>query len=310
MKKRACGLVQPSDQEGKEFCHHCGCRFTSPGGLYYHNKVNVCGKYDEEESQRVLKLVREFRSSQASRQAPPQSASRPALPPPVSTPSRPLALPPGYGDGRGSTLPSAGSAYAHLAPEKRRELDAEMMKTEEYYGGLMREAMKMPEPEKSRQLASLKNRYNTKQSTTRKKYGIRLRERRSKAEIDAERVRLFGTLDGPSLSGANQGTGTPPYKKARVEEGPTNTAQPSNGQITPRKRVPVNEMGGLSGSQATAEMVDPTVSVNPVHPRQVQVSSSQVNSASAGTQDDPMAIDDESDSTDSDIPATMPAVSA
>lgn len=185
-----------------------------------------------------------------------------------------------------------------------------MMKTEEYYGGLMREAMKMPEPEKSRQLASLKNRYNTKQSTTRKKYGIRLRERRSKAEIDAERVRLFGTLDGPSLSGANQGTGTPPYKKARVEEGPTNTAQPSNGQITPRKRVPVNEMGGLSGSQATAEMVDPTVSVNPVHPRQVQVSSSQVNSASAGTQDDPMAIDDESDSTDSDIPATMPAVSA
>jgi hypothetical protein len=284
-------------------CPHCGCRFTSPGGLYYHGKVNVCGAYTEQQLQQTTSLIHEFRKNRTARPA------VTAPPAPASTPSRPLELPPGYATPSDQGTPPPGAAYAHLRPEKKQELDAEMRKTEEYYGGLMREAMNLPEPEKSKQLGALKNRYNTKQSVTRKKYGIRLRERRSKAEINAERIRLFGTLDGPSLSGHD--TGTPPYKRPRVDEaGASTTTQPSDSQAnTPRKRVPVRDMGGLSGSQAaTAEMNDPTAMLNPVQPRQVL--------ASSGTQEDPMSIDDESgdesDSTasDEDIPATVTRVQA
>ncbi|KAH6898707.1 hypothetical protein B0T10DRAFT_117123 [Thelonectria olida] len=303
-KKHACGAVLSTDQVGKELCPHCGCRFTSPGGLYYHNKVNVCGAYTEQQLQLITSLIHEFRKNKAAHPA----TTAPPTPTPVPTPSRPLELPPGYATPSDQGTPPPGrAAYAHLPPDKKQELDAEMRKTEDYYGGLMREAMSLPEPEKSKQLAALKNRYNTKQSVTRKKYGIRLRERRSRAEINAERIRLFGTLDGPSLSGHD--SGTPPLKKARVDDAGASTTmmQPSDSQAnTPRKRVPVRDMGGLSGSQATAEMNDPTASLNPVQPRQVL--------APSGTQDDPMSIDDESDdesddtASDEDIPATVPRI--
>ncbi|KAI5456171.1 hypothetical protein BGZ63DRAFT_367516 [Mariannaea sp. PMI_226] len=180
-KKRCCRNVLPSDQVRKEVCAHCGSRFGSSGGLYYHAKVKVCGEYTQEQTREVTQAIRAFRSK--------RKASEPMV---LSTPSKPLALLPMYC--ALAQAPDSNGAYASLTPNQKRELDAEMRKNEGYYGALMRTAMTLPEPEKSKHLAALKNRYNTKQSTTRKKFGICLRGRRSKAEIDAEHIRLFGTF--------------------------------------------------------------------------------------------------------------------
>lgn len=224
----------------------------------------------------------------------------------------------------GWTTPSS-DPYSKLTPDQRRDFEKEMNEAEEYYGGLMRQAMELPEPEQAKQLASLKNRYNTKQSVTRKKYGIRLRERRSKAQLDAQRSRLFGTPDGPSLSGRDDDP--PASKKARTsEEGQsTVTAQGNSSQgDTPRKRIPVAEMGGLSGSSATAELNDPTAVSTQLH--QTQQSShtsgqapSQVHPPrpgmpmASGTRDEPISFEDNSsdsdtdtDTDDDDIPASLP----
>lgn len=136
----------------------------------------------------------------------------------------------------------------------------------------MRDAMKLPQPEQERHLASLKNRYNTKQSMTRKKYGIRLRERRSKAQIDAERTRLFGSPDGPSLSGQDG----PPIKKVKpspLGSQPEGAPQPNGQADSPRKRIPVTQMGGLSGSSATAELTDPTTLLKSSQPRSLPLPS-------------------------------------
>ena len=209
--------------------------------------------------------------------------------------------------------------YSKLTPQQRQDFEKEMKEAEEHYGQLMRDAMKLPEPDQTNKLVSLKNRYNTKQSITRKKYGIRLRERRSKAQIAAERTRLFGSADGPSLSGRNANA----PKRARTSEGgsSTPTAQPSSSQTEPpRKRVPISEMGGLTGSSATAETTDPTALLTSSQPRHLQQQpSASVPSngtpgggaaVTRGTQDDPMEIDidtdTDSESDEDDIPASLP----
>lgn len=267
-------------------------------------------------------------------------------PPPQSTPkvpsqsnwtasSQPSQQPPSSMPGR--------DPYAHLTEQKRIEFETKMKEAEERYGQLMRDAMELPEAERAARLASLKNSYNTKMSTTRKKYGIRLRERRTKEQLAAEQARLFGPSGNnatPSLDDESR-----PNKRPRTDaEEPAVTGEPNGHQDSPRKRVPVSEMGGLSGSQATAELTDPTAHLNPTQPRYVPPKSlagtsrpqsksetpdstqQGTGAALGGTQADPMQIDDDSDSDsdggsdngsgsgsgsdsdsdDDDIPATLP----
>lgn len=221
--------------------------------------------------------------------------------------------------------------YAHLTPKQLREFNEIMQNAEEKYGGLMREAMLLDEPERSKRLASLKNSYNTKQSTTRKRFGIRLRERRTRVEIEADEARL---LNSPSRNGTpTNGTPVPgdesrPKKRPRTDDAPVPTSSGMTGtQEVLQKRVPRAEMsGGLSGSQATAELTDPTAYLNPPQPRYTPQKPSAASSqpktswsprharaSLRGTQDDPMAIDDDDSDTDSDsdddddgdIPATL-----
>jgi hypothetical protein len=205
-----------------------------------------------------------------------------------------------------------------------------MQEAEEKYGGLMRDAMLLDEPERSKRLASLKNSYNTKQSTTRKKYGIRLRERRTRGEIEAEEARLFNSPSGngtPTNGTPAPGDVSRPKKRPRTDEAeavPSSSGMNGN-QESPQKRVPRAEMGGgLSGSQATAELTDPTAHLNPPQPRYTPQkpfaastqhkpswSSNRAGAPMRGTQEEPMAIDDDDSDTDSDsdddgdIPATL-----
>lgn len=316
-KKSACHKIEETDKVGKDLCPHCGCRFISGNGLAYHQKVNVCGAYTEEQARKMMTAISAFRKEKQGQSAASQAPSQ------DSPAWRQHQTPPTQGTPKpGWTTPS-GDPYSKLTPDQRRDFEKDMNEAEEYYGGLMRQAMELPEPEQGKQLASLKNRYNTKQSVTRKKYGIRLRERRSKAQLDAQRSRLFGTPDGPSLSGRDDDP--PASKKARTgEEGQsTVTAQVNSSQgDTPRKRIPVAEIGGLSGSSATAELNDPTAVSTQLHQtQQPSHAGGQAPShvhpplpgmpVASGTRDEPMSIEDissdsDTDSDDDDIPASLP----
>ncbi|KAF9769413.1 hypothetical protein IL306_013172 [Fusarium sp. DS 682] len=336
-KKSACRKVYQTDVVGKDICLFCGCRFGSGGGLLYHEKSNVCGEHSREtgEKMRKLLLARHPGNPQASVPKPPAQtthisytqASVPSTQPQTawapSTPSHPTSTP---------IRDSGRDPYAHLNPEQLKEFNNIMKRAEEKYGGLMKAAMLLSEPERSKKLASLKNSYNTKQSTTRKKFGIRLRERRTRGEIEAEEARLIGTPSGtatPSQATAASDSNFRSKKRARTDDEQLPSSNVTNGnQESPQKRVPVSEMGGLSGSSATAELTDPTTYLNPAQPRyappkavalsnppRALASLERTRRSIEGTREDPMSIDDDDDSetdsdsdsdSDGDIPATIP----
>lgn len=77
-------------------------------------------------------------------------------------------------------------------------MNEELRQAEVQYAPRFHEAEAILNPdEKQRKLDSLRNTFGTKQSIIRKKYGVRLRERRTKAEIQAERERM-GLADAPA----------------------------------------------------------------------------------------------------------------
>ncbi|QGI75973.1 unnamed protein product [Fusarium fujikuroi] len=303
-KKSACNRVQADDVVGRDICLFCGCRFGSGGGLLYHEKSNVCGNHSRGSAEMMRKLLLHLR---------PEDPQPPCLYRRL-TPSR----------------DSGRDPYAHLSPEDLERFNHIMKRAEEKYGGQMKEAALLPEPERSKKLASLKNSYNTKQSTTRKKFGIRLRERRTRGEIEAEEARLIGTPSGtatPPATAASDGD-TRSRKRARTDDGQLPSSSATNRtQESPQKRVPMSQMGGLSGSSATAELTDPTAYLNPAQPRYAPAKTAalggqsgvlgsveRTRSSMGGTLDDPMPIDDDDNSetdsdsdsdSDGDIPATI-----
>ncbi|KAL6919810.1 hypothetical protein FSST1_003836 [Fusarium sambucinum] len=324
-KKGACYKIRPTDQAGKDICLLCGCRFGSSGGLLYHEKSEVCGEHNQEILQKMLDLIEYFRTHGSkthyraahSLMTPRAQAKAPSTEQhaALTTPSQPSSTP-------------QRDPYAHLTPDQHREFSAIMKDAEEKYGGLMREAQHLAEPERQKRLASLKNSYNTKQSTTRKKFGIRLRERRTRDEIEAEEARLFHSPRG----GGTPTNGTPvldreshPKKRPLTDdmEAAPSAIGTNGNQERPQKRVSRAEMGGgLSGSQATAELTDPTAHLYLPQPRYTPQKSSaprpswpsnRAGAAVRGTQEDPMSLDDDDSGSDSDsdsdddgdIPATL-----
>ncbi|KAH7163187.1 hypothetical protein B0J13DRAFT_31627 [Dactylonectria estremocensis] len=309
LKKSACNKVEEKDRVGKDLCPHCGCRFTSGGGLIYHNKVNVCGAYTEEQTKKMANIIAAYRAEKRGESA----KATPSQAPPTWSPYQTQSTP---GVPKTSASTPLSDPYSKLSPDQRASFDKEMRDAEEHYGGLMKVAMRLDQPEQDKQMASLKNRYNTKQSVTRKKYGIRLRERRSKAQIDAERTRLFGTPDGPSLSGRDGPR--PASKKARTGEDGQSvvTAQASISRGgTSWNNAGVAEKGGMSGPSATFQSNGPVGSTQRPQEHQAarvgEQTPGRVHSPQPrGTQDEPLSIDDDSSGSESesddDIPASLP----
>lgn len=93
-----------------------------------------------------------------------------------------------------AATPSSGGyadPYAHLSPEQLAAMREELREAEIKFTERMRQANLIPdEAEKKNRLDALGNSFGTKQSLIRKKYGVRLRMRRTKAEIQAERDRM------------------------------------------------------------------------------------------------------------------------
>ncbi|KAF5603504.1 uncharacterized protein FSUBG_7270 [Fusarium subglutinans] len=335
-KKSACNRVQADDVVGRDVCLFCGCKFGSGGGLLYHEKSSVCGNHSRGTAEMMRKLLVHLRPEDPQPPMPDPVTGITRIPytqvplpslqhqttwahsttsyPPTGTPSRDAGRDP----------------YAHLSPEDLKRFNDIMKNAEEKYGGQMKEAALLDEPERSKRLASLKNSYNTKQSTTRKKFGIRLRERRTRGEIEAEEARLIGTPSGtatPPATAASDGD-IRSRKRARTDDDQLPSSSATNrAQESSQKRVSMSEMGGLSGSSATAELTDPTAYLNPAQPRYVPQETAALGGQSGvlgsaerprpsmgGTLDDPMSIDDDDNSetdsdsdsdSDGDIPATI-----
>jgi hypothetical protein len=85
----------------------------------------------------------------------------------------------------------ATGPYGHLKPDELASLNAELLDAERSYAQRFRDCDAMPDPvERQQRWDGLRNSFGTKQSNIRKKYGVKLRERRTKAEIDAEKTRM------------------------------------------------------------------------------------------------------------------------
>ncbi|KAL6694895.1 hypothetical protein J3F84DRAFT_375459 [Trichoderma pleuroticola] len=307
-KKAKCHTSRPYGTLGVDECIHCGCQFESPGGLAYHTKSYVCGQHNEETRLHISELLRQRELLQKMTPHQPSNNHRPPpnfhvalsqtanhAPAVIKSSITPNRRPVGSAP---TASPSTNDPYAKLTPEERASFNSEMKQVEEHYGRLRREAGELPPGKREDELAKIKNRYNTKQSNTRKKYGIRLRERRTNADMD----RSWNADQAHSA------------KKARADDGQART---TGNQVmeSPRRRVPLAEMGGLSASSATAELVDPTASSTnprPPPPAYGQPAASVHGiplGTYQGTPDDPMQIDDDTstgtDSDNVDIPARI-----
>ena len=245
---------------------------------------------------------------------------------PPSTPQAPFQ---NMAPARGTQPRSGGKdddAYAHLNPDALEKFQDEMLQAEEKYGQLFRKTLLLPMADRHKDWAKWKNCYNTKQSMTRKKYGIRLREKRTQEEIDSERRRMLGP-DGPEIWATMEQSARETERLAKRPRAdgdlPSQNASPlplsssstpqPNQASTPRKRVALADMGGLSGSVGSAEMTDPTTLLTSSQPRglsqlqhnQAQVQTQAMAEAKAqaigsqappldSTQADPMTIAEDS----------------
>ncbi|KAH0595876.1 hypothetical protein MHUMG1_06425 [Metarhizium humberi] len=330
------GNFRTIDRVGREICPHCGSYFST-GGLPYHIKSQACGKYTERDASALMPSLQRFYQEHVS--AGPSGAAQGPRLMPSSTPDQSRRQPAqssapsthftAVNSGTAATMtPRSASTtgkgsgpYAHLSPEDRDRLKEELAHTEAHYGALLRKAMQLPQPQQDEEVAKIKNCFNTKQSTTRRKYGVKLRERRTKAEIEAERERLITAPPEENLGrrqdvSASQNGSEPVGKKARINERGDSapTSQPAvSSPVTesPRKRVRLADMGGLGASAATAEHIDPTTAAAQDHsasqpqPAKESPGSNVVGAtpdaqASTGARNDPMKLDDSTDTEDSD----------
>ncbi|KAL7815298.1 hypothetical protein V8C44DRAFT_324096 [Trichoderma aethiopicum] len=312
-KRAKCHTLKQGENTSADTCVHCGSLFESSGGLAYHLKSDVCGVHSEATRLQMIELVKQWEHMR--KQAPSQPPNTYIAPSYQTTPSRPAGA--ATPAARAYTTPSqnvstpvatpspsSNDPYAKLTPDQRRAFDLEMKQVDDYYLGQMRDAQaRLPAGPREEEIAKLKNRYNTKQSMTRKKYGIRLRGRRADTEVDR--------------------SGDPAAKKVRTDDGQARPTQAAS-QVaeSPRRRVPLAEMGGLSASSATAELVDPTTSSANSQPPPPTATPTQSQPTTRpppsfqvaipapthnGTHDDPMQIDDDNstDSDNMDIPARI-----
>jgi hypothetical protein len=268
----------------------------------------------------------------------------PSSQPSSQPPSQPYSTPRSSRIERADTPGSQDDPYAHLNAKQRASLEEDLRQAELSHAPRFREAEAIEDPViRDLKLDSLRNTFSTKQSIIRRKYGVRLRKRRTQQEIDGERIRM-GLKRG--LTGSPDPTPETANKRRRSEDGmdiygrdsPTAGRAPqSHTPIPPpTNHLAVSEMGsGLGGSLATAATTDPTssqpaaqspsseqqaprTSLSSLQRKGYRVSShvgkpsqpevSTPDTKRNGSASLPVLLDDSSDGSDADeeIPATVP----
>ncbi|KAI1323334.1 hypothetical protein F5Y16DRAFT_347201 [Xylariaceae sp. FL0255] len=280
VQKQLCSK-QPPNPEGYPFqCEHCGAGFITKVGQNYHQSNEVCGGH---ETVPATPRPAEQSAVQPGSQITPQSSFPQNQS--IATPSRNYThsdLPPGSVENSVSkaaahNAPGPDEAYSHLTDAKKAELFEELRQAEISYAPRFREAEEIADPnERKLKLSGIQNSFSTKQSIIRKKYGVRLRNRRTRAEIEEERGRMGLEKRPISPGGNNYLTNTPAVKRQRIDDHPSpsqpqlvsawqtiNSTQPPppTPEVKPGNHMSVSEMNssGLSGASATAALVDPTM---------------------------------------------------
>ncbi|EGX89897.1 hypothetical protein CCM_08150 [Cordyceps militaris CM01] len=238
-----CGTAPvPLHKLGKEYCLFCGQRFLGQGGLAYHRSNNVCGIYMDEHAQVLIALLADAERILNSRQPPP-----PPPPPQVKAATTPK---PGPAASSQSMTPQRAAEskdpYAKLTPTLRLALDVALTRVEHQYAEGIEKAKQLHPDAQKAEMARLKNLYNNKQSMTRKKFGIRLRERRSKSEIDEERSRMLSTDPQTPV--------TPGYRTHSEATGTPRSMGSASRQGTP-KTVLLTEMGNRERTASASTAV-------------------------------------------------------
>ncbi|KAH8894127.1 hypothetical protein GQ53DRAFT_89745 [Thozetella sp. PMI_491] len=252
IEKNVCTRLPPSAGGYRWACDLCGAPFATAGGLHYHAANKVC--------------------LNAPSVSPP--AGPPASLPGVASIFPTNSNPPSTPDFRGSVhkivaaikpspahesspapSPIPGDPYAHLTPEAMTSMNQELREAEQKFAGRFQEAERIPDPDERRvKLDGLKNSFGTKQSMIRKKYGVRLRERRTKAEIAAEKARMgIGQNESappkpPTTTPATTGATTTPSRSGWTAANITPPTQPSTLQENGAKRRRLDETGASAAS--------------------------------------------------------------
>ncbi|OAQ99987.1 hypothetical protein LLEC1_01834 [Akanthomyces lecanii] len=286
-----CGtLPVPLEKFGKDFCLFCGQQFMGGGGLTYHSRNQVCGRYSEEHSDALWKLFKDAEQVWKSKQAKGEGSSQAY----ASTKTDP---------------------YGHLTPTSRQAFDTAMATIEHRFADEMKKAMKFPADAQKAEIARVKNLFNNKQSMTRKKFGIRLRERRARSEIEDERARWLSSRPGTPAStgkrafseveGTPNSTGNRARSEVRVTSASAGERDSTSRQGTP-KRILLSETGnGAPGSSRTTDLTD-TTSTSAASPAVSQPSApppmpmsiagsytAPVQAASKSKDTEPIEIDDD-----------------
>ncbi|KAK6193425.1 bifunctional uridylate/adenylate kinase [Pestalotiopsis sp. IQ-011] len=286
------------------FCEHCGAGFITNVGQQYHHANKVCGDHGMAAAtpKPNLPVVTTYNANTQTLTPVPAPLPRPGLsgtipaqpsfsqptpgPLPKHHQQQPVTTPVSQGQKRTYTPqsqstpgapPSSGAGamsidpYAHLTPEERANLEAELRAAEETIAPRFKEADEIQDPAaRAQKLDSLKNVFSTRQSLIRKRYGVRLRVRRSQYEIDAQNARLVELANTPSAKRQRTDPGDAIDQNfnsiGRIKKddpGHPETIQQSVGAATassPMDHIPVAGMNasGLGASAATAATVDPT----------------------------------------------------
>ncbi|KAJ0160889.1 hypothetical protein CTA2_7124 [Colletotrichum tanaceti] len=277
-------------------CPHCVQTFSGLSGMQYHLLNKVCGDFGETSKVQIAAIPPQsntmrpaasslnpptkrpapdmtptYISSNSSSPAPQHSSMAPGATPTPTQTQTPRTAPPGTQTPGSSQAKPLGMPDAkdmtHLTAQQIESLREELRVAEEHYSLKIRDTNRLgiELAEIHKRQTSLKNTYACRQSTIRKKYGIRLRNRRGREEMEHERVRLGIPKNlTPKTDRADMGTPSRDVhtaKRARIDDdgdAATTTTQDSR-QDTPIETVGVTEMGnGLAGSNATAAMEDPT----------------------------------------------------
>ncbi|KAK6227446.1 hypothetical protein QIS74_01001 [Colletotrichum tabaci] len=310
IRKQICTKpAAPSGSGGDRYvCPHCVQKFGSLTGLQYHMLNKVCGDFGEVRKEQILATPKQSNMIQPTGSLnPPTKRPAPDMTPtyisssssspapqhfsvgPAATPTQTQTQTPSSLQDKPLGMPEAKD-MTHLTTQQIESLREELRVAEETFKLKILDTNRLggDPAEVQKKLTSLKNSYACKQSTIRKRYGIRLRNRRGREEMEHERVRL-GIHNGltPRADRADrEDTDTPSRdvhaaKRARINDnGDATTTTQASRQGTPIETVGVTEMGnGLSGSNATAATEDPTLRLSQTAPRASQGEHSRPSSS-------------------------------
>uniref|UniRef100_L2FDQ0 Uncharacterized protein n=1 Tax=Colletotrichum fructicola (strain Nara gc5) TaxID=1213859 RepID=L2FDQ0_COLFN len=302
VKKRLClrPLVALGNSDHLLLCPHCGQSFNGHAGLQYHMMNKVCGDFgpvSKEMVQNVKTIPGAAASSYSAPGAPGMvskkrprveyyTASQNQSPAPSQVPQVQVQTPQHQSMSQvptstpQSSFPSSNQPaplgtprakdMAHLTGPQIEALLSELRRAEEDFKFKIADAKKLglTEEDTTKKLTSLRNSFACKQSTIRKKYGIKLRERRGRAEMEAERD-MMGYGSTPRM-GTPASSDKHADKRARVngagDASPTSSFQQGGYRVQTyepaKKTSPTKVPGGTMTAQELLRQMNGPIEID------------------------------------------------